>query len=82
MRQQRLSKQNDLFNNNKLNLDTYIRENNNGNDVSSSRESNPVDVRILENNEQRIIQQSLNSFDDQRTNSENSGNQFENQFPN
>ena len=53
MRQQRLSKQNDLFNNNKLNLDTYIRENNNGNDVSSSRESNPVDVRILENNEQR-----------------------------
>ena len=82
MRQQRLSKQNDLFDNNKLNLDTYIRENNNGNDVSSLRESNPVDVRIVENNERRNIPQSFNTFDDQRKNSENSRKQFENQFPN
>ena len=82
MRQQRLSKQNDLFDNSELNLDTYNRENNNGNDVSSSRESIPVNVRIVESNEQRNIPQSFNTFDDQRTNSENSRKQFENPFSN
>ena len=82
MRQHRLSKQNSIFDNNELNLDTYNRENNNENDVPSSRKTNTIDGRIVENNEQRNIPQSFNTFDDQRTDSEDSRKQFENSSSN
>ena len=82
LRQHRLSKQNNLFDNNELNLDTYDRENNKENDAPSSRKTNTIDARIVETNEQRNIPQSFNTFDDQRPDSEDSRKQFETSFSN